>query len=318
MGPRGSGSCVAGSACAEATDRPHQTFPFASRRLAGAQSRFLNHRATAPNLEKQVSSTKTVEAAPSPDHAVRERQLWRRLRDHHDPAAREELVHRYLPFARGMAMRYRHGLEPLDDLLQVANLGLLNAIDRFDPARGIEFRSYAAPTILGELKRHFRDRVWTVRMPRGAHDLLARIGPAVAKLTADLQRAPSVPEIAEWLEADPADVLDAFEAQSRCHALSLDGPLGEEDDGGEDSALGDWVGGEDPEFERVDDRLAVSAALPCLDARQREVLHLRFAEDLSQTEIAARIGCSQMQVSRILRRTFELIRETAAERPPKG
>jgi len=248
-----------------------------------------------------------------PGELIGEQVLWRRWRDQADQSAREELLHRYMPFARGLATRYRYGREPFDDLLQVAHLGLLNAIDRFDPARGTSFRSYAAPTILGELKRYFRDRVWTVRVPRGAHDLLGRIGPAISRLTADLQRSPSVPEIAELLEVDREEVLDALEAGHSRRALSLDGAHNEEEDGGEEAALLDLVGNEDPGFARVDDRLAVSAALPFLDARQREVLRLRFVEDLSQTEIAERIGCSQMQISRILRRTFEQIREAAAE-----
>src|ERR1700759_2748340 len=153
------------------------------------------------------------ETRPIPDDAptgpgqglAPESLLWRRLRDQRDPAAREELVRRYLPFAKNLALRYRGASESFDDLLQVASLGLVNAIDRFDPARGTPFAAFASPTILGELKRHFRDRVWTVRVPRGLHDRMAEVEKATTTLTVELQRSPSVNEIAKKLEVDPTD-----------------------------------------------------------------------------------------------------------------
>jgi len=240
--------------------------------------------------------------------------LWRRLRDQNDQSAREELVCRHLSFARRLALRYRAGAEPFDDLVQVAHLGLINAVDRFDPGRGAPFPGFATPTILGELKRHFRDRSWMVRIPRGAHDLLARIEPAIAKLTVELQRSPSVSEIAALLEADPTEVLDAMQAAENRRTLSLDRPV---DDDEENGSASDWLGGEDAGFELVDDLLAVEAAIDVLDERERRVVQMRFYDDLVQSEIAAVLGCSQMQVSRILRRALEKLRE-AGSRSDQG
>ena len=190
--------------------------------------------------------------------------LWRRLRDQRDPAAREELVRRYLPFAKNLALRYRGASESFDDLLQVANLGLVNAVDRFDPARGTPFAAFASPTILGELKRHFRDRVWTVRVPRGLHDRMAEVEKATAALTVELQRSPSVGEIAAKLEIDPADVLEVLEANHNRRPLSLDRPVGGEDD---ESPASEWVGDEDEGYELIDDKLALEGVLPQLDDR---------------------------------------------------
>jgi RNA polymerase sigma-B factor len=236
--------------------------------------------------------------------------LWRRLRDQRDPAAREELVRRYLPFAKNLALRYRGASESFDDLLQVANLGLVNAVDRFDPARGTPFAAFASPTILGELKRHFRDRVWTVRVPRGLHDRMAEVEKATALLTVELQRSPSVGEIAERMEIDPTDVLEVMEANHNRRPLSLDRPVGGEED---ESPASEWIGNEDSGYELIEDKLALEGVLPHLDERERVVLHLRFVEDMTQSQIAEQIGHSQMHVSRILRRTLEKIRTEVAE-----
>jgi RNA polymerase sigma-B factor len=244
------------------------------------------------------------------DGLTNERELWRRLRDHRDAAAREELVRRYLPYAKNLALRYRGASESFDDLLQVANLGLVNAIDRFDADRGTPFAAFASPTILGELKRHFRDRVWTVRVPRGLHDRMAEVDKATAALTVELQRSPSVGEIAGRLEIDPTDVLEVLEANHNRRPLSLDRPVGGEED---ESPASEWVGDEDEGFELVDDKLALEGVLPHLDDRERLILRLRFVEDLTQSQIAEQIGHSQMHVSRILRRTLERIREEVAE-----
>lgn len=243
--------------------------------------------------------------------------LWRRLRHEHDSAAREELVRRHIPFARRLAARYRSGVEPFDDLVQVANLGLINAVDRYDYERGAPFPGFAAPTILGELKRHFRDRSWTVRIPRGAHDLLARVEPVVAKLTVELRRSPSVPEIAAALEADPADVLDALQAAQNRKMLSLDRPIDDEDESG---PAHEWLGGEDRGFELADDWLTVEAAVAVLGERERRVVQMRFGEDMVQSEIAAVLGCSQMQVSRILRKALQKLRDasTGVTAPEQG
>jgi RNA polymerase sigma-B factor len=250
--------------------------------------------------------------SPGPGEGLaNERELWARFVQDRDPAIREELVRRYLPFAKNLALRYRGASESFDDLLQVASLGLVNAIDRFDPDRGAPFTAFASPTILGELKRHFRDRVWTVRVPRGLHDRMAEVEKAISELTVQLQRSPSVGEIAERLEVDPTDVLEVLEANHNRRPLSLDRPVGGEDS--EESPASEWVGDEDEGYELVEDRLALEGALPHLDERERLVLQLRFVEDLTQSQIAERIGHSQMHVSRILRRTLERIRTEVAE-----
>jgi RNA polymerase sigma-B factor len=249
--------------------------------------------------------------APSPgDGLASERELWRRFAAHRDPASREELVRRYLPFAKNLALRYRGASESFDDLLQVANLGLVNAIDRFQPERGTPFAAFASPTILGELKRHFRDRVWTVRVPRGLHDRMAEVDKATSELTVTLQRSPSVGEIAKRLEIDPADVLEVLEANHNRRPLSLDRPLGDE----EESPASEWIGDEDEGFELVEDKLTLEGVLPQLDDRERLILKLRFVDDMTQSQIAEQIGHSQMHVSRILRRTLDRIREEVADR----
>jgi RNA polymerase sigma-B factor len=255
---------------------------------------------------------------PGPEEGLAdESRLWSRLRDHGDEAAREELVRRYLPFARNLALRYRGASESFDDLLQVANLGLVNAVDRYEPARGTPFAAFASPTILGELKRHFRDRVWTVRVPRGLHDRMAEVEKATAELTVELQRSPSVGEIAARLEVEPGDVLEVMEAGHNRRPLSLDRPVGSEED---EAPASEWIGDRDRNFELVEDRMALEDVLPHLDQRERLVLRLRFVEDMTQSQIAERIGHSQMHVSRILRRTLERIREQveAAEEEAAG
>lgn len=245
------------------------------------------------------------------EHLAGDAELWRRFAESRDPAIREELVRRNMPFAKRLALRYRGASESFDDLLQVANLGLLGAIDRFDPERGIPFTAFASPTILGELKRHFRDRVWTVRVPRGLHDRMAEVEKATAELTKRLQRSPTVGEIAERLEVEQTDVLEVMEANHNRRPLSLDRPAGAEDS--EDPSPAEWIGEEDEGYELVEGRIALDAALPALDERERLVLRLRFAEDMTQSQIAARIGHSQMHVSRILRRALARIREQIRE-----
>jgi len=240
-----------------------------------------------------------------------EDELWRRFGETRDPAIREELVRRNMDFAKRLALRYRGASESFDDLLQVANLGLLGAVDRFDPDRGIPFTAFASPTILGELKRHFRDRVWTVRVPRGLHDRMAEVDKAITELTKKLQRSPSVGEIAARLEVEQTDVLEVMEANHNRRPLSLDRPAGAEDS--EDSPPTEWVGEEDDGFELVEGRIALDSALPALDERERLVLRLRFVEDMTQSQIAERIGHSQMHVSRILRGALARIREQIRE-----
>lgn len=250
-------------------------------------------------------------AAPSPPKTPRlasEDELW--LRRDADPAAREELIRRHLGFACKLASRYRSATEPYDDLKQVAQLALLKAVDRYDPLRGIPFTGFATPTILGELKRHFRDRTWAVRLPRGTHDLLMEVEKATARLTVELQRSPSVAEIAERLAVDPTDVLEALDADGNRKPLSFD--MGT-DDNEEGSTFGELVGTDDAGFELSEERFAIEQAISVLDDRERELLRLRFEEDMTQSEIAAIFGVSQMQISRLLRRALTKIREGIGE-----
>jgi RNA polymerase sigma-B factor len=224
-----------------------------------------------------------------------------------DPAARDRLIEFYMPLARRMASRYSGVSEPYDDLLQVASLGLLNAVNRFDPSLGTPFAGFAKPTILGELKRHFRDKVWTVRVPRSVHDRMAKVETMSEKLTLEFRRAPSVEELAEAVGIEPATVLEILEARHNRRPVSLDAPPAGAD---RDETSGEeWVGGLDGNYDLVDDRVTVRSALPGLDDREREVLRLRFIEDLPQTEIAMRIGCSQMHISRLLRQALDKLRE---------
>lgn len=261
--------------------------------------------------QRRSDDAVNVPARAAETRLASERELWRRFAQGRDPGIREELVRRNMPFAKRLALRYRGASESFDDLLQVANLGLLNAIDRFDHERGIPFTAFASPTILGELKRHFRDRVWTVRVPRGLHDRMAEVDKAISELTKDLQRSPSVGEIAERLELEQTDVLEVMEANHNRRPLSLDRPAGPEDS--DESTPVEWVGSEDEGFELVEGRIALDAALPFLDPRERLVLRLRFVEDLTQSQIAEQIGHSQMHVSRILRRALSRIRERIEE-----
>jgi RNA polymerase sigma-B factor len=244
--------------------------------------------------------------------ALHERQLWRRLGCRRDQAAREELVRMYLPMARRMASRYAGVVEPYDDLIQVASLGLLNAIDRYDVDRGTPFVGFAKPTIMGELKRHFRDKVWTIRLPRAMHDRMAAIESATEDLTEELSRPPSPRELADHLRIDIDDVLETLAAAQNRRPLGLDAPIHGE--GAEDPGAPEWLGEVDDNYELVEDRIVVQSVLPGLDEREREVLRLRFVEDLPQSKIAARIGCSQMHVSRLLRTTLARLREGAESR----
>jgi RNA polymerase sigma-B factor len=253
----------------------------------------------------------TATPAPGPDEQLAdERILLERYANDRDPAVREELVERFMPLARRLAARYRGDREPLEDLVQVASLGLVKALDRFDPGRGVAFSSYAVPTILGELKRHFRDRGWAVRVPRDLQERIARVERAAAELPAKLGRVPSVKEIARELEIDPEDVLEAMEAAQAHHAMSLDAQQQTEE--GEGVPLSERVGIQEPGFETVEYGVTVEGVVDSLSERDRRVLHLRFVEDLTQTQIAERVGVSQMHVSRILRSALEQLRNQAS------
>ena len=234
-------------------------------------------------------------------------ELFRRWCRHRDRAARDELVKRFLPLARKLAHRYRGAHEPYDDLLQVASLGLVKAIERFDIDRGTAFSSFAVPTILGELKRYFRDLGWSVHVPRGAQERALKVEEAQQKLSTRRGHPPTVPELAEYLEMDIDEVLEALETAGAHHSVSLDAP--QTDDDGSAGTLGSSFGEEDGRFELIDEGLTIATAAKQLPVHERRVLHLRFVQDLTQTQIAERIGVSQMQVSRILRHALGRLEE---------
>ena len=230
-----------------------------------------------------------------------EAELWAR-RDS-DPRASEELVNRYLAFAKSVAIRYRSQSESLDDLVQVASLGLVNAVKRFDPDRGVPFIAFASPTITGELKRHFRDRTSAMRLPRSLYDRIGQIDTVVSDLTSQLNREPSVIEIADEMGCPVEEVVEAFEAGHNRHPVSLDQTPGTSE--GDQSSPAEWLGREDSHFETAENRIMLRAAMDELSGEEQMVIQLRFREELTQSEIAERIGHSQMHVSRMLRRILD-------------
>ena len=241
--------------------------------------------------------------------AEEDRRLLVRYHRHGDQGAREALVQRLLPLARRMARRYRRSDEPLDDLVQVATLGLIKAIDRFDPARETAFSSYAVPTMLGELKRYFRDNGWAVHVPRGMQERVMQVDNAVKDLSRRRGRAPSADEVAETLSLSCEQVLEAMEAAGAYDAVSLESYRFGDDGDGETYA--ESIGVEDGRFELIEYGATIAPTLAALPERDRFVLHLRFVEDLTQAEIADRVGVSQMHVSRLIRRALERLRTVA-------
>jgi RNA polymerase sigma-B factor len=229
--------------------------------------------------------------------------LWQRDRDAH---AREVLVRRFMPLARSLARRYGRSSEPFEDLLQVASLGLLKALDRYDADRGHSFASFAVPTILGEMRRYFRDSGWAVHVPRGSQERALKVRDAQERLANEHGRAPTVNQLAEYLEFDTEDVIDALQALQSYETLSLDAPRPGTD--GDLVSYGDAMGAEDERFELVELDATLTAVLRHIPPRERLILQMRFVEDLTQTEIAERVGISQMQVSRLLRRSLEQLR----------
>jgi RNA polymerase sigma-B factor len=244
--------------------------------------------------------------------ARREVALLRRIHLHGDRRAREQLAEEMLPLARALAARYANRGEPLDDLVQVACVGIMKAIDSFDVARDVRFSSYATPTVLGELKRHFRDRTWSVRVPRSLQELHLKVSKARDELSHELGRSPTVQEIAAAVQAPFEEVLLTIESQGARRARSLEEPVGEE------ATLADALGDADPELDRAEMRAMLDGAFGVLSERDQEVLRLRFAEDLTQAEIAERVGVSQMQVSRLLRQSLARLRLDLERRPGGG
>ncbi|HEX5617999.1 MAG TPA: SigB/SigF/SigG family RNA polymerase sigma factor, partial [Solirubrobacteraceae bacterium] len=217
--------------------------------------------------------------------------------------AREALIVRYLPLARSLARRYRMPYEPLEDLVQVSSLGLVKAADRWDPDRGTAFSSYAVPTILGELRRYFRDSTWDVRPARDLQELCLALEEAREALWGELGRQPTVADLAQRLERQPEEIVEALQATEGRSVRSLDAPVHEEE--GDSASAGDLLGSDDAEFARVEAGITIERMTGILDDRAREILRLRFKDDLLQSEIAEQVGCSQMHVSRIIRSSLE-------------
>jgi RNA polymerase sigma-B factor len=223
-----------------------------------------------------------------------------------DPEAREELAREFLPLAEYFARRFSGRGEPVEDLTQTASLGLLNAIDRFDADRGVPFSTYAAATIVGELKRHFRDRGWALRVPRNVQETAILVNRTVSSLWQEKGRAPTVQEIATSADISDEDVLMALDALQAYTTDSLDAPIGEAT-----STAAEAIGGEDQSYERSEEWLSVAPALRDLPERERTILYLRFFEGLTQTEIAEQLGISQMHVSRLVSQSLEKLRRKA-------
>ncbi len=234
-----------------------------------------------------------------------DRDLLRRYHHDGDVAARERLVTRHLPLVRSLARRYANRGESLEDIEQVGAIGLLKAIDRFDMDRDVSLATYATPNVVGEIKRHFRDKGWAIRVPRALQELNATLSSTIDRLTARLGHSPSIAEIADELGATPEEVLEALDVGSAYTTLSLSGPGGGDEDGDPLESIGD----EDEGFERTEERAALAPALAHLPPREREILRMRFEEELPQTQIAERVGLSQMHVSRLIRKALATMRD---------
>jgi RNA polymerase sigma-B factor len=251
-----------------------------------------------------------VPSSPRVDAAER-REVDRRLREYHrtrDPRVRSDLTERLMPLARSLALRFSHSGEAIDDLLQVAALGLVKAIDRFDPDRGFAFTSFATPTILGELRRHLRDTAWALRVPRELQERALVVSRTAGELTTTLGRPPTAAQIAESTGMSLEDVVEARAAGTARHAVSIYRPLSE----GEDEPLADVLGAEDPAFGAAEDAMTSERLLAALPQREREILRLRYQEELTQWQIGERVGCSQMHVSRLIRQSLDRLRDAAA------
>jgi RNA polymerase sigma-B factor len=243
--------------------------------------------------------------------SVPEKELLRRIHREGDPGAREELITRYLPLVRSLARRFASRGQPVEDLIQVGSIGLIKAIDRFDIDRGVELSTYATPTILGEIKRYFRDKGWAVKVPRALQDLNIRLNKVIEQLTVEMNRSPTISELAEACSVTEEEVLEALESGRAYNSLSLFSS-GTSDD--EDSLeLLDYLGREEPEYELVEQRRFLAPVMNQLDERERLILHLRFFEGMTQTQIAARVGISQMHVSRLIRKSIDMLRQSMRE-----
>jgi RNA polymerase sigma-B factor len=234
-----------------------------------------------------------------------DRELLKLYHERGDATAREELVNRHLPLVKSLARRYAGRGEALEDIEQVGAIGLIKAIDRYELSREVALTTYATPNVVGEIKRHFRDKGWAIRVPRALQELNGKMGPTIERLTSRLGRSPSIAEIAAEFETSPEQVLEAMEAGSAYAPVSLSaGPTAE----GELDPL-ETIGDLDEEFDRTDDRTSLEPALAALPEREQEILRMRFEEGLTQTQIAEQVGISQMHVSRLIRRSLERMRK---------
>jgi RNA polymerase sigma-B factor len=241
-------------------------------------------------------------------------QLFQIYSERGDSAVRAELVRRFLPFARKLALRYLHSREPLEDLVQVASLGLLNAVDRFDPGRGRSFTAYAAPTILGELKRHFRDKGWSVHVPRELKERALASSRHRERLSIELGRCPTVDELADALRCTIVQTIEALDAADNYHVQSLDAPSGDDDE--DRMPLLELLGDADDGFGLAEDRQSLAAGWRTLSDTERQIVGLRLLHGLTQREISQRVGCSQMHVSRLLNRSIVRLNAPDGSAPP--
>ena len=221
-----------------------------------------------------------------------------------DREARDRALVELMPLVRALANRYAGRGEPVEDLVQVGALGLIKAVDRFDVDRGVEFSSYAVPTIVGEIRRHFRDKAWAMHVPRRLKELSVRLSRLLDELTTELGRSPTIAELAEAAGAEEEEVIDALDSAHAYSTRSLHAPF---EDGGADT-LADKLGTSEAGYEEVEDGALVAAGLDVLDERERRIVELRFFEEMTQSQIAAEIGISQMHVSRLLRRALTTMR----------
>ena len=242
--------------------------------------------------------------ASVPSSQTDDRELLRRYHEDGDRSARELLVQRHLPLVRALARRYAGRGEALEDIEQVGAIGLIKAIDRYELSREVALTTYATPNVVGEIKRHFRDKGWAIRVPRALQELNGKMGPTIERLTGRLGRSPSIAEIAEELQTTPEQVLEAMEAGSAYAPASLSaGPTAE----GELDPM-ETIGTEDLNFERSEQRASLEPALELLPEREREILRMRFEDGLTQTQIAEQVGVSQMHVSRLIRKSLARMR----------
>ena len=260
--------------------------------------------------QRDASEARAVRRAPKGKDAwdkERTHELFRLYKEKGDEEARDQLIVSHLNLVRFLASKFKNRGEPLDDLVQVGTIGLIKAIDRFDPERGLEFTTYATPTILGEIKRHFRDKGWSIRVPRRLQELSAKVNQATDELTVELQRSPSVEEIAAKLGVGAEEILEAMESSGAYTSVSLEAGGSSEDD--EAPALIDRLGFVDEDLDASDDRMVIDDAIRDFSPREQEIVRMRFIDGLTQVEIAKRLGVSQVQVSRLLRRTLRKIQD---------